>query len=104
MTDKVAPFIQAICHTDRFGGRCVRLDHGSWEVLDVQQWTEEQTAALQSRFPSLSVKIVANRKSLSGFSVSLQAQTVSHVWSSLLVCAIMVASNAAVARVVAVNL
>jgi len=104
MTDKVTPFIQTVCQTDRFGGRCVRVDHGSWEVLDVHQWTEDQTASLQSRFPSLSVKITANRRSLSGFSVLLHVQSVSHVWSSLLMCAVIVATNAAVARVIVLNL
>lgn len=104
MTDKVTPFIQTICQTDRFGGRCVRLDQGAWEVLDVYQWTEDQTAALQNRFPSLSVKIAANRKSLSGFSVLLHVQSVSHAWSSLLMCAVIVATNAAVARAIALNL
>jgi hypothetical protein len=52
-TDKVTPFIQELCCMDRFGGRCVRLDHTTWEVHDVHQWTEEQCARLRQRFPSI---------------------------------------------------
>ena len=96
-TDKVTPFIQELCCMDRFGGRCVRLDHTTWEVHDVQQWTEEQCARLRQRFPSIEARVVANRKSLSGFSILFTMQRVSQAWASLLVTAVMVAASAALA-------
>jgi len=95
--DKVTPFIQELCRMDRFGGRCVRLDHATWEVHDVHQWTEEQCARLRHRFPSIEAKVVANRKSLSGFSILFTMQRVSQAWASLLVTAMMVAASAALA-------
>ena len=82
---------------DRFGGRCVRLDGTSWELYDIQQWTEDQSNRLRGRFPSIEARIVANRKSLSGFSVLLNLQRVSQAWASLLVTAVLVAANAALA-------
>ena len=99
--DRVSLFIHELCQMDRFGGRCIRLDIGAWEVLDVAQWTEEQTTALRHRFPSIATQIVANRKSLSGFAIQLRAQRASHAWTSLLVCAILIAANAALAQTLA---
>jgi hypothetical protein len=66
--------------------------------MDTPQWTEEQHAALRCRFPRVAAKVVANRKSLSGFSVVLQVHKVSRAWISLLICAILVASVAAMSR------
>ena len=88
--DRVTPFIHELCKMDRFGGRCVRKEFGIWEVYDINQWSEEQAVALHQRFPSISARVEANRRSLGGFSVRLQQHRASHVWVSLLVCAIMV--------------
>ena len=82
---------------DRFGGRCVRLDNTSWELHDVQQWTEDQSNRLRSRFPSIEARVIANRKSLSGFSILLSLQRVSQAWAALLITAVIVAANAALA-------
>ena len=95
--DKVSPFIHELCQMDRFGGRCVRLDNTSWELHDVQQWTEDQSNRLRSRFPSIEARVIANRKSLSGFSILLSLQRVSQAWAALLVTAVIVAANAALA-------
>ena len=95
--DKVTPFIQPLCQMDRFSGRCIRLDSSTWEVHDVQQWTEDQSTRLRCQFPSIEARIVTNRKSLSGFSVLLTLQRVSQAWAALLVTAIIVAANAALA-------
>ena len=95
--DKVTPFIQDLCQTDRFGGRCNRLDNATWELHDIQQWTEEQALRLRARFPSIEVRVVANRRSLSGFSILLSLQRVSQAWASLLVTAVIVAASAALA-------
>ena len=97
INDRLTPFLQDLCQMDRFGGRCVRLDPASWEVHDVQQWTEEQSGRLRSRFPSVEARVVANRKSLSGFSILLTMQRVSQAWASLLVTAVIIAANAALA-------
>ena len=97
MNDRVSPFVRDLCHMDRVGGRCIRVDASSWELLDVQQWTEDHTTALRRRFPSLTTRIVTNRKSLSGFSILVQAQKATHIWISLLVCAAMIASSTALA-------
>ena len=83
---------------DRHGGRCTRVDPDVWEIMDTPQWTEEQHTALRCRFPRVAAKVIANRKSLSGFSVVLQMHKVSRAWVSLLVCAIMVATVAAMSR------
>ncbi len=96
-SDKLTPFIQELCQMERFGGRCIRLDNATWEVHDVQQWTEEQCAQLRHRFPSVEARVVANRKSLSGFSILFTMQRVSHAWASLLVTAVIVATSAALA-------
>ena len=93
-SDRVSPFIYELCRMDRFGGRCLRLDGSSWEVLDVQQWTEDHATALRHRFPRVSAKVVANCTSLTGFSILLQTHRASHAWTSLLVCATMIASCA----------
>ena len=98
-SDKVSDFVRDICHMDRFGGRCTRNDIGAWEITDITQWTEEQHTALRKRFPRIAAKVVANRKSLSGFSVILRSHKVSHAWISLLVCAVMVTSITALSRV-----
>ena len=95
--DKVTPFVQELCQMDRFGGRCVRLDNASWELHDVQQWTEDQSTRLRNRFPSIEARVIANRKSLSGFSITLHQQRVSQAWATLLVTAVIVAANAALA-------
>ena len=95
--DRITPFVQELCQMDRFGGRCVRLDSTSWELYDIQQWTEDQSNRLRGRFPSIEARIIANRKSLSGFSVLLTLQRVSQAWASLLVTAVLVAANAALA-------
>jgi hypothetical protein len=95
--DKVTPFVQELCQMDRFGGRCVRLDSTSWELHDIQQWTEGQSERLRSRFPSIEMRVITNRKSLSGFTVLLNLQRVSQAWAALLVTAVIVAANAALA-------
>ena len=87
-SDKVSPFIYDLCRMDRFGGRCIRKDLCVWEVLDINQWSEEQVVALHQRFPSISARVEANRKSLGGFSVVLQQHRSSHTWISLVVCGV----------------
>jgi hypothetical protein len=104
MTDKLTPFIRELCKTERFGGRCTRIDHYTWEVTDVSTWTEDQASCLQSRFPSIQIKIVSDRKSLSGFSLQLVHQVASQAWLSLLVTTAMVAANAALATAVSAHL
>lgn len=94
-SDRVGPFVRDLCHMDRFGGRCVRTDAASWELHDIQQWTEDQSNRLRHRFPSIEIRVVANRKSLSGFSILLTLQRVSQAWASLLATAIVVAASAA---------
>ena len=83
---------------DRYGGRCIRLDNDTWQILDVSRWTEEQAQALRARYPSLSARVVANRASLSGFSVTVRLSRVSVVWTSVMVTAMLIATVAAVAR------
>ena len=97
MSDCVASFLQEICNTDRYGGRAVRLGNGRWDLYDVGQWTEAQTEALKSRFPSIECRVVSSRQSLSGFCVVLRKHRVQHVWASVLVCAVMVTVLVAVA-------
>ena len=97
MSDPVSAFLQEICNTDRYGGRALRLSNGMWELYDVGQWTEAQTDALKSRFPSIECKVLANRQSLSGFCVQLRRHRVQHVWASVLVCVVMVTVLVAVA-------
>jgi hypothetical protein len=87
--DKVSAYIQGLCNMERHGGRCIRMNSFSWEILDVEQWSENQQAILLSKFPRISVKVQANRKSLSGFSVLLCQEKAPHMWTSLLVCAVM---------------
>jgi hypothetical protein len=86
--DRVSLFVHDLCRMDRFGGRCVRKSLCEWEVLDINQWSEEQAVALHQRFPSISARVEANRKSLGGFSVVLQQQRSSHTWISLVICGI----------------
>jgi len=86
---QLIPFIHDLCKMDRFGGRCVFREAGVWEVLDINHWSEEQVVALHQRFPSISARVEANRKSLGGFSVLLHQQCVSHAWISVLLCAVM---------------
>ena len=89
--DQVIPFIQDTCETQRFGGKIVRIDYGVWKISDIVYWTEDHATALRKRFPSIAPRVVSCRESLSGFSVILQLQRSSHVWTSLLVTAVMVA-------------
>jgi hypothetical protein len=93
----VGVFIHELCQMDRYGGRCTRPDEGVWEIYDIAQWTEEHATAIRATFPSLSVRVATCRKSLSGFSVILRLQRSSHVWTSLLVCAVMIAAMGALA-------
>ncbi len=67
----------------------MQRDTGVWEVLDINQWSEEQVVALHQRFPSISVHVEANRKSLGGFCVVLQQHSASHAWIAVLVCAVI---------------
>ena len=90
MSDELTAFIHDLCHFDKFGGRCTRKELGVWEVLDISMWSEEQAVALHQRFPSVSARVEANRKSLGGFSVILHQERGSRVWTALLVCAVMV--------------
>ena len=89
MTDPVSIFIHDLCHTDRFGGRCIRTNDFTWEVLDIEKWTEYHQESLKGKFPRITSNITTNRKSLSGFSIVLSMQRVSHVWLSLLTCAVI---------------
>jgi hypothetical protein len=89
--DQVIGFVQDLCHMDRYGGRCLRVDHGAWEIYDVASWTEEHAAALHKRFPSIAQSVVSCRKSLSGYCVILQLQQSSHAWTSLMVAGVMMA-------------
>jgi hypothetical protein len=98
-SDKVASFIHDLCRMDRFGGRCRRVDQGRWEVDDIERWDENHYTALHHRFPTISACVVANRKSLSGFTVVLRHQTASHLWTSALICTVMLAVMAAVVKV-----
>ena len=102
MADRVSAFIRELCQMDRYGGRCTRPDEGVWEVHDVAQWTDEHACAVRAHFPSLSVSVSKCRdKSLSGFCVVLALQRSSHVWTSLLACAVMVAAMGAFAGALA---
>lgn len=96
-TDKVSAFIHTLCDMNRHGGRCVRSNDCTWEVLDVEQWTESQQMAVRARFPQIAAKVTANRKSLSGFSVLLRLQKAPHMWTSILVCAVMMTVTATIA-------
>ena len=93
-------FMHDLCRMDRFGGRCVRQDVGVWEVLDIQHWSEEQVIALHQRFPSVSARVEANRKSLGGFCVVLNRHSSSHAWISVLVCTMMVSVVLSLSRVI----
>ncbi len=99
--DKVTPFMHELCQMDRFGGRCTRLNRDAWEAMDVQQWTDDQATALRRRFPSINARVVSNRNSLSGFSIALRVERASAVWTSLLVCAVIMATGAAIAKALA---
>lgn len=103
-TDKIASYLQELCRMDRFGGRCIRLNNDTWEILDVSQWTEGQTQSLRARYPSLSAKIIANRSSLSGFSILIRFNRASVVWTSITVSVILIATITAIARTVAVSI
>jgi hypothetical protein len=89
MADPVSIFIHDLCHTERFGGRCIRMSDHTWEILDIERWTEDRQEALRGKFPRITSSIITNRKSLSGFSIVLSMQRISHVWLSLLTCAII---------------
>ena len=99
-SDQVTLFMHDLCRMDRFGGRCVRKDVGVWEVLDIQDWTEEQVIALHQRFPSISARVEANRKSLGGFCVVLNRHSSSHSWISVLVCTVMASVVFSLSRVI----
>ena len=102
-TDHVTPFIHELCRTDRFGGRCTQRECGVWEITDISQWSEEQVIALHRRFPSISARVEASRRSLSGFCVILQQNRASHAWMAVLVCAIMVSVVFSIAHFVRVQ-
>ncbi len=76
----------------------MRTNECTWEVLDVEQWSENQQASLRARFPRIAAKVTANRKSLSGFSILLHLHKAPHIWTSLLVCAVMVTATVTIAR------
>ena len=97
MGDRVGVFLHELCQMDKYGGRCTRPDEGVWEVFDLSQWTETHGSAVRTASPSLSVRVVTCRKSLSGFSVIFSRQRSSHMWTSLLVCAAMIAAMVALA-------
>lgn len=83
---------------DKYGGRVSRPDSGVWEVFDIEHWTEHHASAIHAHFPSLSVRVTSCRKSLSGFCVVLCQQRASHVWTSVLVCTVMLTVMGALAR------
>ena len=89
-SDQVTPFIHDLCRIERFGGRCVRKEFGTWEIYDISQWSEDQALALQRRFPSISARVETSRRSLSGFCVVLHQHRASHAWIAVLVCGVMV--------------
>ena len=98
--DRVIQFMQDLCRMDRCGGRCMRKDVGVWEVLDINKWSEGQVISLRQRFPSISVHVEANRKSLGGFSLLLHQHRASHVWVSILVCTVMISVVLSLTRMV----
>lgn len=73
-----------------------------WEVLDINQWSEEHVVALHQRFPSISAHVEANRNSLGGFSVMLHQHRSSHAWISLLVCVVMMSAVFSVTKLISV--
>ena len=95
--DQVDNFLQDLCQMDRFGGRCVRVDYGIWEIYDVANWTEDHVAQLHRRFPSIAHSVRACQKSLSGYCIVLERQQSSHTWTSVMVAGVMVAIMGAVA-------
>jgi len=96
--DRITAYLHELCQMDRYGGRCIRLDNDTWQILDVSRWTEEQTQTLHARYPSLTAKIVTNRASLSGFSILLHLSRASAVWTSITVTVMLIATVAAIAR------
>ena len=94
--DQVSNFVQDICQMERFGGRCVRVDFGMWEIYDVANWTEDHAKQLHRRFPSIAHHVVACRKSLSGYCIVLERQQSSHAWTSVMVAGVMTAIMGAV--------
>lgn len=103
-TDKISAFLHELCRMEHYGGRCVRVDNDTWQVLDVSRWTEEQAQALHTHFPSLSARVVANRASLSGFSIMLCQNRASVIWTSITVSAMLIAAVAAVASTMSAHL
>jgi hypothetical protein len=97
-SDPVSSFVQTLCQMERLGGRCLRTNECTWEVMDVGQWSESQQASLRAKFPRIAAVVTANRKSLSGFSILLRLQRAPHMWTSLLVCAIMATATITIAR------
>lgn len=100
-TDRVSHFVSELCHMPRLGGKCVQTGKDDWEIRDIARWTEAQSTALRGRFPAIEASIVSDRQSLSGFAVRLHRQRMSQGWAHLLVTFAMVASLAAITRVVA---
>jgi hypothetical protein len=96
--DSISTYMHALCKMDKFGGRCTRTNDCTWEVLDVTQWSESQQNALRSKFPRIAARVVTNRKSLSGFSLTLTLQKAPRMWTSLLACAVMVTATLTIAR------
>ena len=97
-SEQVSTFIHKLCQMDRFGGRCIRISESAWEILDIEHWSEYQQASLQSTFPRIAAKVTSNRKSLSGFSVLLRLQRAPHMWTSMLICAVMMTAVITIAR------
>ena len=88
--DQVSSFIRDLCETQLYGGRCVRLNKNTWEVLDVKDWSEAKSMLLKKKFPALSIHFEGlSRESLTNYKIILVNEQSSHHWTSFTVCVVI---------------
>ena len=87
MEGQIRPYVERLMRMSRHGGRCVTRDDNTVLLYDVASWGDEQTRALQGRFPDCEVCCEASTGSMSGFIVIVRrhSQPTGALWASLFV-------------------
>ena len=87
MDGAIREYVERLLRMGRHGGRCVTRDEHTVLLYDVACWGDEQSRALQSRFPECEASCEASTASMSGFIVVIRwhAQPTGALWASLFV-------------------
>lgn len=86
--DSLPAFLSRLIHSDRYGGRTLRVSETTLVLYDCGLWSDEHSRVVRQRYPECEIHVQPCQSSLSGFMVVFTLHsdvTACLKWSSALV-------------------